>query len=36
MELAETGLSTAQLNIGLLLDKYEVFESKNSFFAMNI
>ena len=36
MELAETGLSTAQLNIGLLLDKYEVFESKNSYFARDI
>lgn len=28
MELAETGLSTAMLNLGLLLDKYDIFDTE--------
>lgn len=36
MELAEMGLSTAMLNAGLLLEKYNVFDSTKSFFAANV
>ena len=36
MELAETGLSTAMLNIGMLLDKYDVFDSKSSYLAVDV
>jgi hypothetical protein len=36
MELAETGLSTAMLNLGLLLDKYDVFDTKSSFLAVDV
>ena len=36
MELAETGLSTAQLNIGLILDKYDVFNSKQTYFSSDV
>lgn len=36
MELAETGLSTAMLNLGLLLDKYDIFDTQSSFLAMDV
>ena len=36
MELAEMGISTAQLNTGLLLDKFGVFDSSNSYLATNV
>ena len=36
MELAEMGISTAQLNTGLLLDKYGVFDSFSSYLATDV
>jgi hypothetical protein len=36
MELAEMGISTAKLNTGLLLDKFGVFDSSNSYLATNV
>jgi len=36
MELAEMGISTAQLNTGLLLDKYSVFNSADSYLAADV
>jgi hypothetical protein len=36
MELAEMNLSPASLNVGMILDKYQVFNSKQSYFAMDV
>lgn len=36
MELAEMGISTAQLNTGLLLDKYGIFDSRSSYLANDV
>ena len=36
MELGEMGIPTAMLNTGLLLDKYEVFNSENSYLAKDV
>ena len=36
MELAEMGISTGMLNTAFLLDKYQVFNSENSYLAVNV
>jgi hypothetical protein len=36
MELAETGLSTAMLNLGMLLDKYDIFENEKTYLAADV
>lgn len=36
MELAEMGIATAQLNTGLLLDKYQIFDSRKSYFSVDV